>query len=116
MKKWTVLLPTIAMVYDEVIQRSVEVIADYHRVEQGVLTFRRQARGNDAFPQAVRVFAPGFWAEVIEGPEVTEPRVAVKHAKNDHMVRRLSQLDYAGAHSPYSDDDDVLAFRRQDGA
>lgn len=104
MKKWTVLLPTIAMVYDEVIQRSVEVVADYHRVEQGVLTFRRQARGNDAFPQAVRVFAPGFWAEVIEGPEVIEPR-RVKHVKSDHMTRRLSQLDYAASHEV---DDDYL--------
>jgi hypothetical protein len=45
-------------------ERTVE--ADYYRVQDGALTFRTEKRGNEQYNPAVRVFAPGFWAEVYE--------------------------------------------------
>lgn len=96
MKHFTIKYPMIMTTHGEVIERQVVVQADYFRVEGGVLTFRRVPRLNEQFPQAVRVFAPGFWAEVIEGQEVVE-------FKRDHgamnadlagHARRMSLLDF----------------------
>lgn len=42
------------------------VEADYFRVQDGSLFFRIEKRRNEQYNQAVRVFAPGFWAEVFD--------------------------------------------------
>ena len=68
MKHFIVTLPSMPMplsVGGGHINPKNEVEADYFRVQDGVLTFRRERRGSD-YPEAIRVFAPGFWAEVTE--------------------------------------------------
>lgn len=105
MKQFTVRYPMIATLHDEVLQREVVVQADYFRIEDGILTFRRVPRFNEQFPQAVRVFARGFWAEVIEGQEVVEfkePKGKLSHDLAGH-ARRMSLLDFPDRVELYSD-------------
>lgn len=42
---------------------AVKVAAEYYRIVDGALIFRNARPGN--YPQTVRVFAPGYWLEVI---------------------------------------------------
>lgn len=100
MKHFTVKYPMIMTSYGEVIEREVVVQADYFRIEAGILTFRRSPRFGEQFPAAVRVFAPGCWAEVVEGQEVVD-------FKRDHgamnsdlagHARRMSLLDFPDHH------------------
>lgn len=66
MKKFTIITTT----------GKVEVEATYFKVDNGVLTFRNPARGNQNFPTAVHTFAHEHWLEVLDGPEIIEPRRA----------------------------------------
>lgn len=42
---------------------TVKVAAQYYRIVDGALIFRNYR--HDAYPETVRVFAPGYWLEVI---------------------------------------------------
>jgi hypothetical protein len=55
------------------------VEADYFRVQDGSLFFRVEKRRDEQYNQAVRVFAPGFWAEVFD--------VALQNSVDAHHVR-----------------------------
>jgi hypothetical protein len=61
LKKFAVKLADILRKDRSLISTVVE--ADYFRIQDGVLTFRISARGNQ-YPEAVHVFAPGTWLEV----------------------------------------------------
>jgi hypothetical protein len=63
--------------------------ADYYRVMDGALIFRTEARGNEKYNPAVRVFAPGYWAEVYEKKTLRE-RVA--ESRHEHGAR---EIDFA---------------------
>lgn len=42
----------------------VKVTAQYYRIVDGVLYFRNYT-GAGTYPETVRVFAPGYWQEII---------------------------------------------------
>lgn len=44
-------------------RRTETVYADYHRVENGVVTFRMSAKAN-AYPEFVKCYAAGAWLSV----------------------------------------------------
>lgn len=62
------------------------VEADYFRVQEGALIFRTERRGTEQYNPAVRVFAPGFWAEVQETVMVAAPQPARRF---EHYAREL---------------------------
>ena len=66
-------------------QRMVE--ADYYRVVDGALIFRTEKRGNEQYNPAVRMFAPGYWAEVHEHKTLQE-RVH-EHRQRVHGEREV---------------------------
>lgn len=43
--------------------RQIKVAAQYYRIVDGALIFRNYRHDN--YPETVRVFAPGYWLEVI---------------------------------------------------
>lgn len=69
----------------------VVVEADYYRVEAGVITFRRHAGRGEDYPEAVKTFAPGYWADVTLGVQVERSPVPVI----DHHSDRMRGLDFA---------------------
>lgn len=44
--------------------RQIKVQAQYFRIVDGALIFRTY-KGGDQYPETNRVFAPGYWLEVI---------------------------------------------------
>lgn len=71
-----------------VLGAQVTIEADYFRVQDGALFFRRVAGRGEQYNPAVRVFAPGFWAEVVEvAPET--PKQAVERPMQQHHAREI---------------------------
>jgi hypothetical protein len=84
MKQFIVTLPSLQMpanVGGGYNRPTTEVEADYFRVQDGVLTFRQERHGHNDYPVAVRVFAPGFWAEVTEHRTLQERVAEHRHPK-----------------------------------
>lgn len=90
MPKFTVTLPGIRVIHDEVIMRTEPVEADYFRITEGALIFRNTAGATDPYPPTVRVFAAGHWAEVRQ--EIVTP-APVKPVHYDAARARLSGID-----------------------
>lgn len=44
--------------------RQIKVQAQYFRIVDGALIFRTY-KGSDQYPETNRVFAPGYWLEVV---------------------------------------------------
>lgn len=71
----------------------VTIEADYFRVQDGALFFRRVAGRDEQYNPAVRVFAPGFWAEVVECVPEPKPTVEQPQIIHHHGAR---EIDFAG--------------------
>jgi len=64
-----------------------EVEADYYRVVEGALIFRTEKRGSEQFNPAVRVVAPGYWAEVYEKPPSSREKIDA--IRREHAAREI---------------------------
>ena len=98
MKHFIVTLPTMTSLLMQG-RETTEVEADYFRVQEGVLTFRREQTKrerrccNTDYPVAVRVFAPGFWAEVAEKRTLNERLAEYREVNHVRCPHGFEDLD-----------------------
>jgi len=70
-RKFMVTTACAALLNGESLLHRVTVEADYVRIDNGHLIFRRHNHGYNAYPDLLRAFAPGSWKECVLVESVT---------------------------------------------